>query len=74
MAYIAARGDMHTYVERLHKVYGDVVRVGKFSVLVGDILLECLPWPPGPNELSFRDKDMVQPILSNKGVQKGPCE
>lgn len=28
MAWIASRGKRHVYIERLHKQYGDVVRIG----------------------------------------------
>lgn len=29
MAYVAARGDMHRYVNGLHVQYGDAVRIGE---------------------------------------------
>ncbi|KAK7687806.1 hypothetical protein QCA50_009025 [Cerrena zonata] len=53
MSYIAARKDMHRYVNGLHAKYGDVVRIG-------------------PNELSFRHGDLIEPILANKDLRKGP--
>lgn len=28
----------------------------------------------GPNELSFRHEDLINPILANKELRKGPCK
>ena len=40
MAYIAARGDMHRYVNKLHKQYGDAVRTGKINLLCTDTTVQ----------------------------------
>lgn len=38
-------------------------------------LMKCHAYPHiGPNELSFRHKDLVEPILANKELHKGPCK
>lgn len=47
MAYVAARGDMHRYVNQLHARYGDAVRVGKshYYCVITDDLGICFQAP-----------------------------
>ena len=71
-ALIAIRGHQHTEIQRMHDIYGDAVRYGE-SRMYG-------PQPTlyshfeGPNELSFRDVSLIQPMMGAQGMPKGPSE
>jgi hypothetical protein len=69
-AYINGKGDLHRYYKSLHDRYGDVVRIGSCRRLLlrppSNYAL------PGPNELSIRDASLIQPILGQGGLPKGP--
>ncbi|KAH7913197.1 cytochrome P450 [Hygrophoropsis aurantiaca] len=53
MAWVSSDGKQHQYYCKLHKKYGDVVRIG-------------------PNELSLRTVDAIQPLMGTTGLPKGP--
>ena len=36
--------------------------------------MSLIPHPSGPNELSFRSAELVEPVLANKELRKGPCK
>ena len=37
-------------------------------------VMSLIPHPSGPNELSFRSAELVEPVLANKELRKGPCK
>ena len=71
-ALIAVRGRQHIEFKRMHNIYGDVVRIGASRMY--------FPQPTlylhfeGPNELSFRDVSLLQPMMGAQGMPKGPSE
>ena len=69
-AYITAKGDLHRYYKTLHDRYGDVVRIGLSRRLLFRPLSNYAL--SGPNELSIRDASLIQPILGQGGLPKGP--
>ncbi|KAH7927912.1 cytochrome P450 [Leucogyrophana mollusca] len=53
MAWVSSDGKQHQYYCKLHKQYGDAVRIG-------------------PNEISLRTVEAVQPLMGATGLPKGP--
>ncbi|KAI0344473.1 cytochrome P450 [Trametopsis cervina] len=53
MAWIVSQGKQHLYIERLHGLYGDIVRIGPNEVSIRDVsailpLMGPQGWPKGP--------------------------
>ncbi|KAI0699707.1 cytochrome P450 [Cytidiella melzeri] len=53
MAWVASSGKQHLYIQRLHDVYGDVVRIGPNELSIRDVsaiqpLMGAQGWPKGP--------------------------
>ncbi|KIJ62772.1 hypothetical protein HYDPIDRAFT_41487 [Hydnomerulius pinastri MD-312] len=74
MAWISSDGKQHKYYSSLHQKHGDVVRIGKYTIIaflyISSIFLTRITL--GPNELSFRDVNAIAPLMGYPGLPKGP--
>ena len=71
LAYRSLGGKQYLYYSKLHRKFGDVVRIGQLKPY--PIHLNSLHhFVLGPNELSIRNVDCVYPLLGPNGLQKGP--
>jgi hypothetical protein len=70
MTASAVGGYKHLYQQSLHKIHGDIVRIGtKLREAFALLLIHRL----GPNELCYANADGVETVLGTPGLPKGPC-
>ena len=65
-------GHQHTKLKRMHDIYGDAVRIGEGRMYA--LQPTRYLYFKGPNELSFRDVSLIQPMMGAQGMPKGPSE